>query len=452
MAPAFAFVYSPFLALTTLTTLTTVITSAASTTPRGLVIELIHRDSKHSPYYNHNDNIYSRVKRAMKSSFARFAYLQETIRRSSTTKDFEATIFPSVDASLFFINFTMGQPPIPQFTVMDTGSSLLWVQCLPCIKCSQQFGPLFDPSKSATYAELPCYSQYCRYSPRGKCNFFNQCSYNQTYLNGAPSVGIIATEHMAFETSDEGSVVVPNVLFGCGHENGNFIDHQLTGVLGLGFGKTSLVTKLGTKFSYCIANIYDPSYSHSKLIIGNHARIEGDSTPLEVIYGNYYLTLESISVGGKMLDIDPNVFKMKIRGKSGVVIDSGSSGSWLVKDVFEALRHEVESLLDMMLIRYWYKSWTLCYRGTVSQDLLGFPAVTFHFAGGADLVLDSGSLFFQPWPHAFCMAIFPSLVQGDNVTGLNIIGIMAQQYYNVAYDIDGKKLSFERIDCELLDD
>ncbi|EOY31548.1 Eukaryotic aspartyl protease family protein, putative [Theobroma cacao] len=425
---------------------------AMALTSTRLVIKVVHRDSIHSPYYSKNDNVTNRVERAMKSSILRFTYFQRKVRRSLPDPDFQADILPSVDGSMLFMNISIGQPPVPQFTVMDTGSSLLWIQCLPCKRCSKQFGPIFDPEKSSTYAYLSCNSQFCHYAPRGRCNLLNQCEYNQIYVHGDPSVGILAREQLIFKTSDEGSAAIPDVIFGCSQENGNFKDRQISGVIGLGFKKLSLAAQLGSNFSYCIGSVFDPNYSHNKLILGNGAVLQGDSTPLEVIDGQYYVTLEGISVGEKRLTIDSSIFKRKMWKKSGVIIDSGSATTWLVQQGFEALRNEVQSLLDMWLTRFWYNAWALCYMGTISQDLVGFPAVTFHFARGADLVLDTESLFVQIQPYAFCMAVLPSYAGGDNITTLSLIGLLAQQNYNIAYDIYGKALSFQRIDCELLDD
>ncbi|KAJ6994024.1 aspartic protease [Populus alba x Populus x berolinensis] len=94
----------------------------------------------------------------------------------------------------------------------------------------------------------------------------------------------------------------------------------------------------------------------------------------------------------------------------------------------------------------------LCYRGKVGQDLVGFPAVTFHFAEGADLVVDTESMFYQATPNIFCMAVRQASVYGKDFKDFSVIGLMAQQYYNVAYDLNKHKLFFQRIDCELLDE
>lgn len=442
----------------------TTITFTAS--PKRVVIELIHRDSIRSPFHNHKQSLSNKAQQAINASFARLAYLQSKTRSSSSSssstseeeEDYQADVFPSIDSSLFYLNFSIGRPPIPQFTVMDTGSSLLWIQCQPCINCFKQFGPVFNPAKSSTFNNVSCLSPYCRFSPGirnkscDKANSYSKCMYNQTYVRGPSSSGVLATDEIVFKTSDDGTTTVPEVIFGCGHDNGKLNDRQLSGVFGLGLGQLSLVSQLGRSFSYCIGNLYDPFYYHNKLILGYGARIGGDSTPLEVINGRYYVTLKSISVGEKQLDLDVNIFKRRTWSNDGVIIDTGSPATWLIKEGFEALRDEVQSLLDMWLNRYWYSSWSLCYEGSARQDLVGFPVVRFEFEDGAELVLDRESLFLQAWPNVFCMAVFPSFVNGDAYTRLSLIGMMAQQNYNVAYDIDGRKLSFERIDCALLDD
>ncbi|TXG60886.1 hypothetical protein EZV62_012249 [Acer yangbiense] len=360
--------------------------------PKRLIIKLIHRDSILSAYYNQNDNVSDR---AVKTSISRHTYLQAKIKSSYWNENYEADILPSINASLFFMNFSIGRPPIPQFTVMDSGSSLLWVRCLPCYKY-KQLGPIFDPSKSSTYSDLSCNSQYCRHQMKAE-------SVYPVRFSGAV-------------TAMESSMIANLLVF-----------------FGLGFGKLSLVSQLASTFSYCIGNLQDPNYIHNKLVLGDGARIEGDSTPLEVINGCYYITLEGISVGERKVDIDPNIFKRKkhIGRDGGVVIDTGSPATWLVKAGFEALRDQVQALLDVWLTR----------------DVVGFPAVTFHFADGADLVLDRESLFLQAWPNVFCMAVFPSFD-----TGLSLVEIMAQQNYNVAFDVSRKKVTFQRIDCQLLDD
>ncbi|XP_030514943.1 aspartic proteinase CDR1-like [Rhodamnia argentea] len=420
--------------------------SLAATTkgssPHRIVTRLIHRDSLLSPYYNPNDTIPDRAARILQSSTARLVYFESKVLETNVHQLNLVPSFPEL-----FVNFSLGDPPIRQLAVMDTGSNLLWVRCAPCRNCRGQNTPVLDPLRSSTYSSVSCRTSYCSYAPRSKCDRSNWCIYNQTYYDGPSSRGVLSKDQLTFETWDDGAITVPDVVFGCGHDNGRFRDGRITGILGLGARMISLVSRLGSKFSYCIGNLMDPSYAYNHLILGEGAIFEGYSTPLEVVEGLYYVTLEGISIGQKRLDINRNAFR-RTRRYDGVVIDSGSPMTWLVEGAAQAVHSEVKSLLDGVLEQVSNgASSPLCYRGTVGRDLIGFPVMTLHFADGADLGLDAASMFYQARDNMFCVAVVRS-----DVEGLSIVGLMAQQYYNMAFDVAGKKLSFQRIDCALLDE
>jgi hypothetical protein len=107
----------------------------------------------------------------------------------------------------------------------------------------------------------------------------------------------------------------------------------------------------------------------------------------------YYVTLEGISIEGKLLEIDRRIFERTAMVDNGVILDSGTAYTWLAQDAYNALSEEVQSLFREMLQRYKGMPNQLCYIGSVREELSGFPAVTFHFANGAQLVLDTQSMF-----------------------------------------------------------
>ncbi|KAB2625877.1 aspartic proteinase CDR1-like [Pyrus ussuriensis x Pyrus communis] len=118
--------------------------------------------------------------------------------------------------------------------------------------------------------------------------------------------------------------------------------------------------------------------------IGDGAKIEGTSTPLEVYNNLYYLTLESVSLNEKRLEIDPEIFKRTESGSGGTVIDPGTTVSFLATGAYNVLRDEVQKLFDGRLEKV---------------EELSVPSVS---------------------------------PEGND---LNVVGIMAQQHYNVAYDL-----------------
>ena len=81
------------------------------------------------------------------------------------------------------------------------------------------------------------------------------------------------------------------------------------------------------------------------LVLGERAIPEDDSTPINVMDGSYYVTLEGIGLGEKMLDIDPNFFKKNdTRSDDGVFVNSGATLTWLVPSEYQTLRKEIEQL------------------------------------------------------------------------------------------------------------
>ncbi|KAK7347639.1 hypothetical protein VNO80_22176 [Phaseolus coccineus] len=285
--------------------------------------------------------------------------------------DYIFNLVPSSRNVVFLMNISIGEPPVPQLAVMDTGSSLT------CLE----------------------------------------------YVGSGSSEGIYAREQLTLETTDDGIVGVPSLIFGCGRKfsvSSNGYPYQgINGVFGPGSGSFSLL----------------PSFTN----------MQGDTTTLNVINGLYYVNLEAISIGEKKLDIDPNVFERSItNNNSGVIIDSGADHTWLTKYGFEVLSFEVENLLEGVLAQDKHNPYTLCYIGVVSRDLRGFLVVTFHFAEGAVLCLARPQ-------NEFCMAVLPGSYFGDDYQSFSSIGMLAQQYYKVGYDLNGMRLYFQRIDCQLLD-
>ncbi|CAN1166774.1 Probable aspartic protease At2g35615 [Linum perenne] len=118
---------------------------------------LIHRDSVHYPLYNASLTIEDRAERTVQSCLARLAYLSS----KNTPSGIEAPLVLPTKFNVFYVNFSIGQPPVPQIAIMDTGSDVTWVKCLPCNPCKPIPGAtLFDPLKSKTYRPRPC-TQSC---------------------------------------------------------------------------------------------------------------------------------------------------------------------------------------------------------------------------------------------------------------------------------------------------
>jgi hypothetical protein len=57
---------------------------------------------------------------------------------------------------------SLGTPAQKSTVIVDTGSDLMWTQCLPCDSCYPQNDPLFNPAASSTYKLATCASALCQ--------------------------------------------------------------------------------------------------------------------------------------------------------------------------------------------------------------------------------------------------------------------------------------------------
>ncbi|KAK2981657.1 hypothetical protein RJ640_027112 [Escallonia rubra] len=389
------------------------ITNSMATSPYRLDIKLIHRDSNLSPLYNATATIADLANQSLERSLARLSYLKAATMVEAPER-IRGAMFAGTGS--FLVSMLIGEPNVHQFVWMDTGSSLLWVHCIPCTGCNTN-NPIFNPSLSSTYYPIPCdHDPYCA----AHCDHQrNWCTYSEYYADGASTSGNYAEEKLTFRIQNEGITTAPVILFGCGRVM-NEPNREISGVMGLGSVKESLASQLGTKFSYCIGNIREQIYEHNRLIIGNGAALLGASTPLDMYNDLYYVTLESISIGGIPLTIAPRVFQRTTHG-GGVIIDSGTEWTFLIRGAYVVVRNTVERIIGRALPRWIVPNHltAVCYYGSVVRDLSTFPILRFHFRGGAVLEVPKENLFKSFGNDKFCLTVI--LANGNTPGDVNII-------------------------------
>ncbi|KAL4301899.1 hypothetical protein GQ457_10G014690 [Hibiscus cannabinus] len=247
----------------------------------GFSVDLIHRDSIKSPFYNPLETTSDRVTKALRRSFDRVNHFK---RNSVTTKAAEADII--VNQGEYLMNISLGTPGFDVVAIADTGSDLIWTQCNPCSHCFKQEAPFFDPTKSSTYRKLSCTATQCDSLQGSSCSSANTCQYSVSYGDESFSNGDLAADTLTLASTSGRLVAVPNMVIGCGHNNDGTFNEKTSGIIGLGGGKVSLISQLGAsiagKFSYCLLPISETGIS-SKMNFGSNAVVSGPgvvSTPL----------------------------------------------------------------------------------------------------------------------------------------------------------------------------
>uniref|UniRef100_A0A0D9WPP0 Peptidase A1 domain-containing protein n=1 Tax=Leersia perrieri TaxID=77586 RepID=A0A0D9WPP0_9ORYZ len=339
----------------------------------------------------------------------------------------------AVDSLEYVVTLGIGTPAVEQTVLIDTGSDLSWVQCKPCGAgdCFPQKDPLFDPTKSSSYASVPCDSDACRKLEAGSSGHgcatiggASVCEYGIEYGNRATTTGVYSTEKLTLSPG----VVVDRFGFGCGDDQHGAFD-KFDGLLGLGGAPESLVSQTSSRFrgafSYCLP---PASGGAGFLTLGsspsNTTNAGFSFTPMRRIPATptfYVVTLTGISVGGKPLAIAPSVFSR------GMVIDSGTVITGLPATAYAALRSAFRSAMSEFRLLPPSSDGGLdtCYDFTGHSNVT-VPRVALTFSGGAtiDLAVPSGVMIDG------CLAFTGA--ESDDITG--IIGNVNQRTFEVLYD------------------
>ncbi|KAA8544598.1 hypothetical protein F0562_022610 [Nyssa sinensis] len=217
-------------------------------------IDLVHRDSQLSPFYNHSSTPSDLARHDVFRSIARVNQFH-----SSSVEENKIASIVIPNGGSYLMKFSLGTPPVETFASADTGSDLIWIQCEPCnqYKCFPQDRLLFDPMKSSTYIELPSDPKPCQALLSSQWDTTkNQCQYSIGYGDGSYTNGVLTNDTFTFDFTGGQATAFPNSVFGCGYDNGGTFNSRESGLVGLGGGPLSLVSQLATKidqkFAYCL--------------------------------------------------------------------------------------------------------------------------------------------------------------------------------------------------------
>ncbi|KAM0934052.1 putative nepenthesin [Dioscorea sansibarensis] len=425
--------------------------NAYSASSVGMSMDLIHRDSPRSPYYNPSLTSKDRLRAIVDRSLARAHYLSSLVSDStSSPSSVDAKIIPN--SFEYLMEFEIGTPPFKVLGIADTGSDLIWLQCKPCVQCYPQIPPIFDPRNSSTFSTVSCNTDSCEAIPNTGCDKNSLCQYQYSYGDQSYTIGNLAQETLTF-TSDAngGSSSVPQLFFGCSHESNGTFDKHGGGLVGLGGGSLSLISQLGSsidgKFSYCLVP-YNQNAT-STLNFGQDATVKGPgvvSTP--IIPGSpdtfYFLSLEEITVGkddnNSVVAIPPGSRK-RDDVEGNIIIDSGTTLTFIPSTMLDPLVATLSDKIKLTRVDDPDGLFSLCFKddGSASDD--AFPDITFKFTD-APVVLSPLQAFVAISDDVVCLG----MVSSDDM-GISIYGNVAQQNFHIGYDFTNKLLSIAPAQC-----
>ncbi|KAJ4712471.1 Aspartic proteinase CDR1 [Melia azedarach] len=416
--------------------------SDVSSPLKGFSAPLIHRSSPESPFYDPKATHHDFMRDSLRTSSARSAYFNWIRTKNSSIK------YPVSPVELFNMNYVMkysiGTPPVETFAVPDTGSTIIWTQCLNCTRCYNQTIPIFDPSKSSTYEPVTCAADECKNAPSTMCKG-KECWYQIEYEDESFSAGNIAKETLTFidifkRQHDAGKYPLSNMLIGCGHDNTDVPGVGVPGVVGLSSHRYSFVGQLGFDiFSYCVSS--NVSAGHSQIRFGLPAIISGKlSTALspnkEGFY--YFKNVEGLYVDGeKVPDIPEWIFQYAEGGLGGLLLDSGTTFTELYGLALDNLIEKIRSTMrsDAKEEQDATNEWDLCYNMEHRSDVL--PEIEFWFKDSNDsFPIADDNAWIDNNHGQFCLGI------GRSSGTISVLGMYQQRDVNVGFDLKLNQVSF----------
>ncbi|GLT82086.1 hypothetical protein SLE2022_004980 [Rubroshorea leprosula] len=370
-------------------------------------------------------------------------------------------------AGLYYTKVFLGSPPQEFHVQIDTGSYISWVSCKSCNDCPRKSEfpfqlNFFDPGSSSTASLVSCSDQRCNsslQSPDFICESnSNQCHYNITYVDGSGTTGYYVSDLLQFDTVLKGSVTTNStgtIMFGCSvFESGDLTESNgaVDGIFGFGPQNLSIISQLASQgiapnvFSHCLRG---DNSGGGILVLGKIVEPNIVYTSLVPSQSNYNINLQSISVNGQKLAIDPSVFATS--NNSGTIVDSGTTLALLAETAYDVFIDSMNSTVSPSALQ----SVTNQSSGIVEQCYLFkssdtipaiFPQVSFNFSDGASMILNPQDyLLLQintSGVAAWCLGFVKLLGSEQTILGDVILNDKI-----VVYDLDNQTVGWVNYDC-----
>ncbi|XP_024966313.1 aspartic proteinase-like protein 2, partial [Cynara cardunculus var. scolymus] len=364
-----------------------------------------------------------------------------------------------VKFSLYFTKIQIGSPPKDYHVQVDTGSDLLWVNCIECESCpkTSDLGvplQLYDPNDSSSAKKVTCDDDFCRTtmdSSNTECKVGMSCLYTVTYGDGSGTAGYFINDNLQLlKASGDGETkyMSGNITFGCGAKQSGELgssEQALDGILGLGQTGTSLLSqfasakKVKRMFSHCLSG----SKGGGIFAIGEVVEPKVKTTPMLEDNLHYNVEMKSIDVNGETLDIPKNI--LDLGKKEGAIVDSGTTLAYFPAKIYNPLMQKIMAAQPDQKPETVEKLFK-CYKYSGNIDE-GFPNVTFHFDDSLSLTVTPHQYFFEVEDDQWCIGFQNSNIQSGSGGELTLLGDLLLADRLVTYDIENKAIGWVDHDC-----
>ncbi|XP_071701304.1 aspartic proteinase 36-like [Rutidosis leptorrhynchoides] len=356
---------------------------------------------------------------------------------------------------LYYARIGIGTPPNEYYVQVDTGSDIMWVNCVQCQNCPNRGYnglelTLYNPEDSLTGQTVTCLQDFCVEINGGAvtgCKTNASCLYTENYGDGSFSTGYFVSDIVQYASVSgdlETKMANGSVIFGCGLQQSGELgssDEALDGILGFGKSNSSIISQLASsgKVKKMFAHCLDGENGGGIFAIGHVIQPKVNSTPLIPDEPHYSVNVTGIEVGTQFLNLTINTH---LRDKRRTIIDSGTTLAYLPDAIYNPLINEIVAWQpDLRLLHDQYT----CFEFSGSVDD-AFPAVTFYF---------ENSLSLNVYPHDYLFAVENNLCFGWQNIGMDslstmdtiLLGDLVLSNKLVLYDLENQTIGWTEYNC-----
>ncbi|XVF84417.1 hypothetical protein PTKIN_Ptkin17bG0035300 [Pterospermum kingtungense] len=360
---------------------------------------------------------------------------------------------------LYYAKIGIGTPAKDYYVQVDTGSDIMWVNCIQCQECPKRSSlgidlTLYNIKDSSSGKLVSCDDEFCyaiNGGPLTGCTANMSCPYLEIYGDGSSTAGYFVKDIVLYDRVSgdlETSSANGSVIFGCGATQAGNLDSSneeaLDGILGFGKSNSSMISQLASsgKVKKMFAHCLDGVNGGGIFAIGHVVQPKVNLTPLVPNQPHYNVNMTAVQVGHDLLNFTTDIFESGDR--KGTIIDSGTTLAYLPEIVYEQLIAKILSQQPHLKLQTVRDEYT-CFQYSESVDE-GFPNVTFHFENSVVLKVYPHEYLFS-YNGLWCIGWQNSGMQSRDRKNMTLLGDLVLSNKLVLYDLENQAIGWTEYNC-----
>ncbi|KAG5231904.1 aspartyl protease family protein [Salix suchowensis] len=360
---------------------------------------------------------------------------------------------------LYYAKIGIGTPTKDYYVQVDTGSDIMWVNCIQCRECPKTSSlgidlTLYNINESDTGKLVPCDQEFCyeiNGGPLPGCTANMSCPYLEIYGDGSSTAGYFVKDVVQYARVSGDLITTAangSVIFGCGARQsgdlGSSNEEALDGILGFGKSNSSMISQLAVtgKVKKIFAHCLDGTNGGGIFVIGHVVQPKVNMTPLIPNQPHYNVNMTAVQVGHDFLSLPTDVFEAGDR--KGAIIDSGTTLAYLPEMVYKPLVSKIISQQPDLKVHTVRDEYT-CFQYSESLDD-GFPNVTLHFENSVTLKVYPHEYLF-PFEGLWCIGWQNSGMQSRDRRNMTLLGDLVLSNKLVLYDLENQTIGWTEYNC-----